>query len=91
MNKVTNFKNTWCEATKENYNALVALGASYCSSVELTYFDYIVLKEDKSMLFEEDGEGFEDYIDDYKEIQLINGEFYYSDLINEDISKDIKG
>lgn len=75
-NEQINLNNTWCEATEENYNALVDLGLR--GSGLDKRFKYIVIEIDKSFHIDILSSEMDSQNKDYgKQIHLVNGKFEF--------------
>lgn len=88
MKKVINLRETFCEANKENLKALIKKGYTWTYG---TIENYEVLIMESNDLELNAGMDIWEDTENYKEIKLIDGEFYYADSIEATKSKLILG
>lgn len=83
LEPVSNFNNTWCEATEENYNVLHKLEMkphTEDTKENGIEWGYYLIVEKAIVAFSKSGLN---DIDTNEQIQLIDGEFYYTDSIKD--------
>lgn len=84
MTRVTDFRNTWCEATEENYNKLVLTLDN--KIVFSRYSEVFIIERDLSWAKWNKIHLKDNVFKDYRQIKLIDNDFYYVDEEKEENS-----